>query len=531
MSGPGHSFVRHDLLELAASYAEYSVLVTTSELELPGPQILYVNTSFTRMTGYAVSELLGKTPRILQGPATDRKTLARLRTALAAGEDFIARAVNYKRDGTPFELEWIISPLKDSEGRTTHYIALQRDITGKQRAEHEIQRFDQELRQASAELTGTLHRLEKAEETVRQRERLFALGEVTAGVVHDIGNALTPVFSLIQLLHSLDQMPSHAQRYLQMLDTSAQHAIQLLNNLRHFYSERDDRKRTTLSLRNLLQHLPKLTTAKWEAVSRGSDHRIQFELDLHGEGAIVANETEMTQVFVNLVSNAVDAMPDGGVLRISLVEDADSAVVSVTDTGTGVPPEISDRIFEPYVTTKSAGTGLGLCLSRRIIEAHGGTLTVAPNPSGGTVFTAALPLKSSSTTEPELQPALRSQRVLCIDSDRRRQEPLTVLLRKLGHLVDTAESGDDGLRQFFDGGYDVVFAAQDMQPTSGRDVIQTIRRAAPGVATVVTVGDGTSAVEDHFPEYLHPDTTLILTSRQNELEETLRKVGLLDTDR
>lgn len=90
MAADRYRFVRHDLLELAAAYAEFSVLITTAELSLPGPQILYVNSAFTRMTGYSVSDLLGKTPRILQGPKTDTNTLKRLREALSAGQDFIA---------------------------------------------------------------------------------------------------------------------------------------------------------------------------------------------------------------------------------------------------------------------------------------------------------------------------------------------------------------------------------------------------------------------------------------------------------
>lgn len=100
-----YQFYRPDLMELAASYQQHSVIVTTAELDRPGPQILYANSAFTRMTGYSIGELLGRTPRILQGPKTDREILKRLRLALQSGQDFIARAVNYKRDGTEFEIE------------------------------------------------------------------------------------------------------------------------------------------------------------------------------------------------------------------------------------------------------------------------------------------------------------------------------------------------------------------------------------------------------------------------------------------
>ncbi|MCA9057215.1 MAG: PAS domain-containing protein [Planctomycetaceae bacterium] len=524
-----HPFIRQDLLELASAYAEYSVIVTTAQLDFPGPQILYVNSEFTRMTGYSVSELLGKTPRILQGPATDRRTLDRLRATLTRGEEFIARAINYRRDGTPFELEWIISHLRDAEGRTTHYIALQRDLTGMQRAERDIKEFDDELRRATDEFAETLHRLEDAEQTIHERERFSLLGEVTAGVVHDISNALTPVFGLIQLLHSLDQMPPHAQEYLNMLDASAQHATQLLSNLRHLYCSGDSTMRTSVSLQELLQELPGLTSAKWDSVGRSEAEQIQFHLDLKDNGCVSANATEMTQVFVNLVSNAADAMPRGGSLQISLMEQEGFAVVRVADTGSGIPPEIRDRLFEPYTTTKSAGTGLGLCLSKRIVEAHGGTLTVAAGSDGGTVFTVRLPLSGVGTTLiAENPPAPVSRKVLCIDSNPERQQHLTGVLRQLGHSVGTAVSGDDGLRQFFEGDYDVVIAAQEMEPTSGRDVIQIIRRAAPEVATAVTLDQAESQSDNYFPGYLHADASLVLTASNPELDQTLRKLGLLN---
>ena len=194
-----YTFYRPDLMELAAAYDPYSVLVTTADLMLPGPQILYANAAFTRMTGYAVHELLGRTPRVLQGPKTDRAVLDRLKRALTAGEDFIARTVNYKRDGTEFELEWIINHLRDAAGRTTHYVALQRDITGLNLAHENIQRFDAELRQAGEQLQATMHRLEDAEQRLFQRERMAALGQMTAGVVHDLRNSLVPIASFVEL--------------------------------------------------------------------------------------------------------------------------------------------------------------------------------------------------------------------------------------------------------------------------------------------------------------------------------------------
>jgi len=138
-----------------------AILITDAQLDHPGPYIVYVNDAFTDMTGWSAEAIVGKSPRVLQGEKTDGDVLKRLRKALDRGEPFDARAVNYRRDGTPFELEWRTAPIRDAEGRTTHYIAVQRDVTAEQRLMGRLQRladFD--------DLTATLNR-RPAEQTLR----------------------------------------------------------------------------------------------------------------------------------------------------------------------------------------------------------------------------------------------------------------------------------------------------------------------------------------------------------------------------
>ncbi|MYL22642.1 diguanylate cyclase [Halomonas alkaliantarctica] len=117
------------LLEAAMEQSFNAVLITTAQLDRPGPEIVYVNAAMTRMSGYSREELLGTTPRLLQGPETDRDMLDHLRAALANGEHFEANTVNYRKDGTPYWVEWSISPMHDEEGTLTHFISIQQDVT------------------------------------------------------------------------------------------------------------------------------------------------------------------------------------------------------------------------------------------------------------------------------------------------------------------------------------------------------------------------------------------------------------------
>jgi PAS domain S-box-containing protein len=134
------------LIETALEQSNESVIVTTAQLDLPGPQIVYVNSAFTRMTGYEAGEVVGKTPRILQGPKTDRAVLARLREDCAAGRVFHGETVNYRKDGSEFCLEWSVGPVRDDRGKVTSFIATQRDVTERRRVEARLRDNEARLR-------------------------------------------------------------------------------------------------------------------------------------------------------------------------------------------------------------------------------------------------------------------------------------------------------------------------------------------------------------------------------------------------
>lgn len=126
------------LLEAAVYHARESIIITTAELNQPGPEIVFANPAFTQMTGYSAKELIGKTPRILQGPRTDRAVLNKLREQLSLGQVFYDEIVNYRKDGTEFNLEWHVAPIHNESGQITHYISIQRDITDRKRTEAEL---------------------------------------------------------------------------------------------------------------------------------------------------------------------------------------------------------------------------------------------------------------------------------------------------------------------------------------------------------------------------------------------------------
>lgn len=130
--------VNDHLLAQVVRFSEDSIIITSTELEPPGPKIVYVNPGFTKMTGYSSQEVIGQNPRILQGPKTDRNVLNQLKLALQEGKVFFGQAINYRKDGTEFYNEWHIEPIKDEANVITHYVAIQRDITQRKQTEEAL---------------------------------------------------------------------------------------------------------------------------------------------------------------------------------------------------------------------------------------------------------------------------------------------------------------------------------------------------------------------------------------------------------
>lgn len=171
--------VADSLLASVVHFSEDSIIITTTELDPPGPHIVYVNPGFTKMTGYTPDEVIGKTPRILQGPKTDRTVIERLKNTIKSGDVFFGQAINYRRDGTEFWNEWHVEPIKNDEGNITHYIAIQHDITDRKRSEQAIE-------QKNAALSEILQQIE------------FEKAKIKEGVAMNVEQVLLPALKKIR---------------------------------------------------------------------------------------------------------------------------------------------------------------------------------------------------------------------------------------------------------------------------------------------------------------------------------------------
>ncbi|HEV2799615.1 MAG TPA: PAS domain S-box protein [Pyrinomonadaceae bacterium] len=227
-----------------------------------------------------------------------------------------------------------------------------------------------------------------------ENEKMRSLGQLSAGVAHNFNNALAAILGRTQLLLRSVTDERH-RRSLEVIETATQDAAEIVRRIQTFARRATPAQFNKVSLAALVTDAVQLTRTSWEddASVRNLSYEVNFTNEAGEDDHVEANATELREVFVNLIFNALDAMPAGG--RIELRETRRDAwlIVEVRDTGEGIPPEFQDRIFEPFFTTKgSQGSGLGLAVSYGIIKRHGGTIEAASAPAGGgATFTLKFP--------------------------------------------------------------------------------------------------------------------------------------------
>jgi signal transduction histidine kinase len=249
----------------------------------------------------------------------------------------------------------------------------------------EIERWNKEL---EARVEARTRELKEAQAQLVQAQKLAALGQLGAGVAHEINNPLGGVIGHVQLL--LADRPTEDKDYedLKCIDEAARRASQVVQNLLRFSVQHKDPVHSAVELNKLVRDTLSLTE---RVLSEG---QITLALELaDGLPRIRGDAGQVAQVLLNLVANARTAMPKGGTLKVRTSLDGDRVTLRVEDTGRGIPPEIKDRIFEPFFTTKDdwSNVGLGLSVSYRIVEEHGGRIEVASEVGHGAAFTVYLP--------------------------------------------------------------------------------------------------------------------------------------------
>ena len=351
-------------------FSSLSTGVSLTSATLPDSPLVYVNPAFEMMTGYNLEEIVGRNCRFLQGQERDQPGLAVLRESIAAGSQATVVLKNFRKNGSCFWNEVSIAPIRNPDGVITHFVGLQSDVTSRV----------------------------EFESALRESEKLAAVGRLAASIAHEINNPLESVMNLLFLAqHATDLQ--EAQDYIAQADAEVKRVALITTQSLRFYKQNSKPHR--LQMHEVLDSVLALYDTK---LRRFSIHVHRSYRDVPD---LVCMESEIRQVLSNLVRNAIDAMrPKGGVLSVRIRPATDwrngqkGVAVSVGDDGVGIPDDAMRKLYTAFFTTKGdTGTGLGLWVTRNIVQRHGGHLTVRSSTRQhrhGTVFNLFVPLPTEA---------------------------------------------------------------------------------------------------------------------------------------
>lgn len=334
--------------------------------------------------------------------------------------------------------------------------------------------------------------LREAQEQLVQSERLRAVGELAAGVAHNFNNVLTCIIGYTELLQGESTLkPFDSQ--LNIIMQSAHQGAVIARRLQDFTRLRPNTTLNPVDIKEIIDQALQITEPRWSVSLNESSSSIQVVQNLSDIPVVSGNMSELTDVFTNLIMNAVDAMPDGGVLTLETTTAGDYVQITITDTGIGMSSEEATRVFEPFYTTKGPALGLGLGLSvvHGIISRHLGSIHLKTRPNQGSTFTISLPVRTVEQTDADYNRfhEVPQQRILIIDDEEEIQHMMSHML--LDHDVHTTSAGDKGIQLFQKLRHDVIFTDIGMPGLSGWNVAHVVHQIDPTAVVVAVTGWGT----------------------------------------
>ena len=477
--------------DLVLEEIEEGVLVV--DTTRAGFPVVSANSGFTQLTGYTAADAVNRSLVFLAGATTSLEALERAIKTCVEGRRVTTDLCLTRKDGSPFWARVRLRPVTNSGGTVQQIIAVLLDTT-----ERHI--VVDALREKNLALTEALESLQKTKEAIVQRERMHALGKMASGIVHDFNNLLAPILGFTELLLTIPDLLNDSEKvslYLQKIRTAATDGAAVVSRLREFYRSRSDAEAPgEFSIQSAIQEVLELTRHRWENEAQGKGQHYEMVVDLQETPRIFGSESEIRQAMTNVVLNAVDAMPEGGTLRVRSYQVGHWACLQVADTGHGMSEDVRRRCFEPFFTTKGrAGTGLGLSIVFGIIERHGGRVDLSSEEGRGTTFTFWLPIErahepADADGEP---PAARADdgrplNVMVVDDEDLLLEIISLNLLHMGHSVDCFTDPAKAIEHFYKEHYDLVITDRAMPGMTGDQLAARVREFRPETPIVLLTG-------------------------------------------
>jgi len=369
-----------------------------------------------------------------------------------------------------------------------------RDITEHVQAETALKNAHQALQRALLELQAN-------QAQMLQQERLSALGQLASGIAHDFNNALTPILGYSDLLLSRPELLANREKalgFITRISKAAEDGKKVVSRLRLIHQPDQLETFMPVDLAEVARDAILLTASRWDTELGTQGIRIRVETKIAPPMLVLGDAAQLREALMNLILNAADAMPLGGIIIFSAMVEAGDVVLSVTDTGIGMSVEVKAHCLEAFYTTKGVkGSGLGLAMVAGIVHRHKGKLEIDSAPGHGTTFRLRLP--GVGTGEPAAKTAsekattktpVSALRVLLAEDESVIRDLLEDYLKIDGHAVETAQDGREALAKVSTGAFDLVITDRAMPGANGDEVAHAAKARNPAPPVILLTGFG-----------------------------------------
>lgn len=467
-------------LSLVASKTDNAVIITDNK-----GLIEWVNDGFTRLTGYTLAEIAGQEPgELLQGPSSDPETIRRIRARLQEVEPFSEEIINYNKQGQTYWVSMDVTPIYEKRGELLRFISIMRDVSQRKESEESLRQAKEAADAANV-----------------------AKSEFLASMSHEIRTPMNAIIGMAELLNETP-LTTEQRKYVDVFCTAGETLLNIINDILDLSKVEAGQitlEKTNLDLRELVEKVCEVMALRAHEKDLELACRLMPEVPVH----LIGDPVRLRQVLTNLVGNAIKFTESGEVvLEVGLAEASPGGeeesepitlLFSVKDTGIGIPPEKLEYIFDKFTqadtstTRRYGGTGLGLPITKRLVELMGGRITVTSQPGQGSTFSFTIRLpRQPAPSEPHIIPIadLRRLKILIVDDNATNRLILRETLSNWEAVVDEAPSGVSGLeklRKARDAGapYRLVLLDYRMPGTDGFQVAEAIQEDPSLVGTTL----------------------------------------------
>ena len=458
---------------LAESEAKYRILVESSPqgiLILQRGKAVFVNPTIEHMTGASRERMIaaGFDPVALFTPETQPAIRQAMDPSTKPGTRVEAEMMH--ASGSRIFVEVQTAPLDFQNERAT--MILISDVTAMRDLQQQLARG----------------------------EKLRALGELSAGVAHDFNNNLGIILGRTQLLLMKVTEPDLVSG-LNVIRQAAMDGGEAVRRIQQFSRVREDRAAEVLDLKDIAEEVLEITRSKWKNESERRGLKVEARIEVDHPLPILGSRAEIREALTNLIFNSIDALPKGGTITIRCGSDRGFSTLEVADDGIGMTEDVRSRMFEPFFTTKGvSGNGLGLSMVYGIVSRHRGSIEVETAPKEGTIVRMRFPGTSVEEQAAPSQQSVRAPfraRILVVDDEPEILAVLREALERGGHVVETANSGNEGIERFRAARYDVVLSDLGMADVSGWEVARVVRQeGSPAIVLGLVTGWGATISEE-----------------------------------